>query len=437
MLYSVTLFSQENVVFFSGNEIISDKKVNEIFKKEKINESVENLLSLYLDSGYPFAEILLDSSVKRGNMSFYYFRINENGKYFISQVKNISLVKTSFLNNSLNLKNKLFADKLIKKELSKLSVYDFIEVDFDYTVNSSSDTSVEIITNINQKKASKISGTLSSEIDSLILVGYLSLLLTSPFGFGDCYNVNYSRISYEKTDLQGNFEFPFLFSTPLGVYGNGYFLNLDSTLLVSEYSLGLFISIMNFKVKTGLGRTMIIYPLEGDSNKSYSHILGELEYREDKERYLNINVKNNLSEDFTAIFDFNSIWNLNVSYMRFLSLAESHYAFTETYEKEYGKYLGGNGNLKSYPEDFILAADYLFFEERILFASSKNIKPGVFADISVYRTIKTSNLDSYLYSYGITMQAGNETTNIDLFYGLNPNLSILQGRVHLTLSYFF
>ncbi|HAV92605.1 TPA: hypothetical protein DCW38_05430 [candidate division WOR-3 bacterium] len=437
LLSFTLLFSQESRVFFSGNEIVSENRINDIFIDKKIESGLQEILDIYLNSGYPFVEIVLDSTVKRGDGSFYYFTINENGRFNISGINNNSLVRNSFLNRAMNLKGMLFSDNLIRRRIQELESYDFIDNNMNYRVRQISDAEVEIGTEIGQKRSSHISGTLSSDFDSMMIAGFLDLAISSPFGFGDIYKLDYSRYSADKTNLEGEFEFPFVFSTPIGVFSKGSFISFDTTLSTADYTFGLFLIYRHFKIKTGFGKTTVFYPFAVDSNKDYSHISGEIAYRLKKDRAVEMNILNNLSENISTIFDMYSLWDSPMKRILLLSELKIHYVIADDYERQMGKYLGGNENLKSYPEDFILTSDFVFYEGRFLYNSLQNIKPGLSADASLYRTDKTERMNSFLYSYGLLLQAENDKTMLVLYYGLNPNLGVLQGRVHLTLSYFF
>ncbi|MGE3062721.1 MAG: hypothetical protein AB7T10_03720 [bacterium] len=434
---STLLSANESRVFFSGNEIVSDNKISEIFRERNINDGIDSLLALYLNEGYPFAEIILDSLTTKGDASLYFFTVNENGRYKIFGVKNQSSVKSSFLEGFLNLKGKKFSYSLIKKKLSELDAYDYLIPNPEFGVEPATDSSVYIVTAIGQNRSSNVSGTLSSDFDSMKLVGYLNLLLISPFGFGDSYKIDYSRLSQENTDLSGGFEFPFLFSSPLGVFAEGEFAGIDSSMSEGFFTAGFFVSMSRFKVKTGFGRSTIFSYDSTSSGSEYSHLYGEMSYVNAENKKINVQMKNNLTSPMSAVLKSYLIWRLERNKFSFETSNSCHFSFTRSYENNMGGWLGGNSNLKSYSEDFILASDYVFIEERFFLSAVKNFNPGLFADMALYRIQKEDALKSFLFSYGIFMGIGGREISMNLYYALNPSLSLIDGRIHLTISYNF
>lgn len=431
------LSANESRVFFFGNEAVSNAKIDGLFVSGTPEEGAAKLLNLYLESGYPYAEIALDSAVVRGNTSFYYFEIRENGRYVISGIKNRSAVKNSFLEGALNLRGKQFSSSLVESKLSGLSKFLFIEENSSYKLVPSSETSVEIVTEIGQRRSSSVAGALASDLDSFNLIGYLNLSLLSPFGYGDSYKLDYRRISRDNTDISGGGEFPFILGSQLGVFFEGEYASIDSSLASGIITAGMFAVIGSFKVKTGAGRSAsFAFDSTAEGTES-SHIYGELSYHNSLGRSAALSARTVISGELSSVADGDAEWETPAGFLLLGSLFSCHFSFAETYRREFGEFLGGNSNLKSYPEEFILASDYAFIEESFSYGNFRSFRPGIFFDGALYRQNKEEKMESFLMSYGAVAEFEARDVSLKLYYALNPETSILDGRVHAMLSYSF
>ena len=437
LVFSALLSANESRVFFSGNEAISDNKIDAIFGSEGVGGGAEKILEIYLDEGYPFAKIILDSSHVKGDASFYFFTIVEGGRCRVSGVKNSSFVKSSFLEGVLGLKGKIFSASLIEESFRRLGSYSFISNDFNYTVKRESDTLIFILTKINQKKSSTVSGTLSSDFESSFLTGFLDLSIVSPFGYGDSYTINYSRASRENTDLEAGFDFPFIFSSPFGVFFKGEFISVDSTLSDGSLTTGFLFILNSFRVKTGFGKTFLFRYDYPDSGQEYSHVYGEISYVKSPDKTVSVKMKNDLVSSFSTALEAGFLWGFAFGKTILENYSDVYFSLAKNYEISMGKHLGGNSNLKSYAEDFVFASDYIFLEERFFYSGLGLFKPGVFADGAVFRKDKNEPLKSFLYSYGAVMNVISGNLSFNLYYAMNPDLSPFEGRIHLSLSYGF
>ncbi|HAF07335.1 MAG: Surface antigen (D15) [candidate division TA06 bacterium 32_111] len=434
------LFPKESRVFYYGNNFISNLIIDSIFKSNDLKKGVDNLIDLYVENGYPFVKIDIDSVLMVGDFDLYYLTIKENGQFYIERVENIYNVKSSYLNGILRIRNKLFKESLIVEKLKNLSFNEDLIIDTTFFVEKVSDTSVLIKTKIQQGKLSSISGILTSSLDTLSLNGFLNIYLKSPFGFFDVYSINYQRINKNNSYLTGFTEFPYIFSTPIGLFGNISFESIETYYNKEEYSFGLKVFVTEkFTVSTGYGKRNINFLSSDSSDISENYLIGSVDFFSKRFFFLNrttINyseIKKNwafMTQKFGYKNSFKKIgyWFSFDSYMNFSSDL-----------KDYMKIqIGGNDNLKGYPENFLKVYNF-FYQEIKSGYLGKNIETGLFFDNVLYNIEKITDYKSYsdLFSYGIFLTTNLSNYRASLYYALNKDITPLQGRIHLLFSIFF
>jgi len=427
-------------VYFYGNNFVSDQIIDSIFNNFNVKDGIDSVIKIYLENGFPFISLEVDSVLMRGDADLYFIRIKENGKYFVDHIENVSNVKNSFLNGSLRLKNKIFNEKYIKKKLKELDIYDGIFVDTIFDVCKYSDTSVVIKTNIIQGKMSSVSGILSSSLDTFKINGFLNILLKSPFGNFDTYSIDYQRIKGYNSFLDVYFEYPYLFSLPTGIFGNLSFQSIDTTYNIEDFNFGFKIFFTDkLTLTTGYGQKNVNYIKSDSTDLKENYISGGLEYKSKNllsSSKIFYNFKN-LTNNWTSLIEKGEFKNFYRK-IGYSFTFDSYLNFSDSL-KDYMKiFIGGNKNIKGYPEDFTQVYNFIYGEFKIGYLT-KQFFPGLFLDFIFYNIENINIYNSYrnLLSYGIFLIAKNENYQTTIYYALNRDISIVEGRVHLIFSVFF
>lgn len=397
-------------------------------------------MDIYLNNGYPYIKIEIDSVLNSGNFDIYYITIKENGIFFIERVENIYSVKSSYLNGILRLRNKLFKEKFIVEKLKNLSINEDLIIDTTFYVEKFSDSSVTIKTKIDQGKLSSISGILTSSIDSFSLNGFLNIFLKSPFGYFDIYSINYQRINKNNTYLNANVEFPYLVSTPLGLFGNVNFESIENFYNKQEYNVGIKVFITEkFSALTGYGKRSINYLASDFSDIVENFLIGGMDYFSK-----NFFFSNTSTVNYT---DFKNSWAYmmpkfgyknSIKILGYWFYFDSYLNFA-TNLKDYMKVqIGGNKNMKGYPENFLKVFNF-FYQEIKTGYLGKNFETGIFLDNIFYNIEQLKNYRSFknLFSYGLFLSANISNYKTSLYYALNKDLTPFEGRVHLLFSIYF
>lgn len=405
-----------------------------------MQKGIEKILDLYLNNGYPFITIEIDSVLNYGNFDLYYLTIKENQKFLIEKVENLYNVKSSYLNGVLRLKNKVFQEKYIVEKLKNLSSNEDLIIDTTFYVEKVSDSSVIVKTKIEQGKLSSISGILASSIDSFNLNGFLNIFLKSPFGYFDIYSVNYQRINKNNTYLSANLEFPYIFSTPLGIFGNINFESIETFYTKQEYNAGVKIFITEkFSALTGYGKRNINYLASDSTDITENSLIGGLDYFSKNFFFSNTSMIN-----YT---DFKNSWAYmtpkigyknNIKVFGYWFYFDSYLNFTSNLKDYMKVQIGGNKNIKGYPENFLKVFNFFYQEIKIGYLN-KNFETGIFFDNIFYNIEELENYRSFenLFSYGLFLTANISNYKTSLYYALNKDLTPLQGRIHLLFSIYF
>ncbi|MEJ5306942.1 MAG: hypothetical protein WHT27_01410 [candidate division WOR-3 bacterium] len=397
-------------------------------------------MNIYLNYGYPFITIEIDSVLNYGNFDIFYLTIKENGKFFIERVENVYNVKSSYLNGILRLKNKVFQEKYIVEKLKNLSSNEDLLIDTTFYVEKFSDSSVIIKTKIDQGKLSSISGILTSSIDSFNLNGFLNIFLKSPFGYFDIYSIDYQRINKNNTYLSANFEFPYIFSTPLGLFGNINFESIETFYTKQEYNAGIKVFITEkFSALTGYGKRSINYLASDSFDIVENFLIGGLDYFSK-----NFFFSNKSTINYT---DLKNSWAYmtpqigyknNIKVFGYWFYFDSYLNFASNLKDYMKVQIGGNKNIKGYPENFLKVFTFLYQEVKIGYLG-KNFETGIFFDNIFYNLEQLKNYRSFknLFSYGLFLTANISNYKTSLYYALNKDLTPLEGRVHLLFSIYF
>ncbi len=437
VLTSISLSGEVEVKFY-GNSALSDNKINEIFSKHNIDNSINLLLDLYSNNGFPFCKITVDSAKQIGDKQIIYINIAENGLYRIEKIKNNGDLSNYFINNVCNIKGEIFSDKLIEKRLNNLKRFDFIDFNSDYSIIEENNNII-VLTKINQKKLSNITGVLTSDLDSINISGFMNINLISPQGYGRIYKLDYSRYENNLSHMGLNIEIPYVFYTYFGFNINANYDNIDSSFTKSKINLNVFYEKNDFIFQLGGGKNWNYYIFNNDSNSSYYNYNIKTKYFFTDHNiefiykyFFSYNAYEFFELNMNNKWKYNNIELQNKIYTHFLNSKDP------LMTKEMKVSIGGTNSIKGYSENFIYVKDKIEEHISLSYYFSENIYAGIFNDIGFYSETNIRQLnDNYLLSYGPFLCLLNNKMELKIFYGINKNAGFSTGRIHLILNYVF
>ena len=196
---------------------------NEKFSPSKLSELLDGLLKLGENNGYPFAEVNLDSVQIQNSGISAVINLKRNDFFVIDSLvlKGDAETNRTYIENHLGIKIGMAYDhSILQKIPTRLKELPFLTVIKPYEVGMRPGKA-DIYLYLENKKASNFDGVLGilpdSETDEIILTGDIRLNLLNSFKRGERINLQWQRLQTRTQQLDLNFEYPFLFNTPLGV----------------------------------------------------------------------------------------------------------------------------------------------------------------------------------------------------------------------------
>ncbi|MDY6787195.1 MAG: hypothetical protein SVK54_03615 [candidate division WOR-3 bacterium] len=434
---SVFLYGETEVNFY-GNAYISDSRIESIFNGNNINASIEKVMNLYLNNGFPFIEIVVDSTEQIGDKDILYLDIIENSRFTVQSIENRGDISSGLVASLLRLNGSVFSKELVDERMRQLDDTDYLINYSNYTLRSVNDSSLVIITDIRRNASSSLSGALSLRPDSLQIAGVLEVHLISAFGMGARYDLVYNRINQDRSNLELTGNIPFVFSSPLGIEFSGHYSNIDTSLAVSSIHGKTYIKWRRFTFSTGAGKQWYFYNYSPDSNESYTGLSAGviLKYNEfnvintDYAYYLGDKSYSRFSYQLHAGHEFETIGVL-------LSLAGSWMPPAEGIGRSLYIPIGGSRSVRGYPDDFIYVRDKMEYSAGVYYRFSSSVDAGLFFDAGFYRFRGNQSLiANSICAGGPFLRFNTQNTGIDLYIA-NNSFSITGSRIHITLSYRF
>ncbi len=227
--------SEEEVLAYTGFR----EKVyfNRRFHPDDIATLSERILQYYENHGYPFASVKLDSVHIADQTFSASLHIDKNQRYQIDSilVKGDATLSEVYLYNYLSLKpGDIYNESLIRRVDTRLKEIPFVEVlrpaEIVFT-----EKQANLYLFLRKKKASQFDGILGvlpdNQTGKITLTGDVRIRLKNAFAKGEAMDFNWRKLSNNIQDLKINFNYPFLFRTPIGTDLSLKLYKKDSTFL--------------------------------------------------------------------------------------------------------------------------------------------------------------------------------------------------------------
>ncbi len=242
-------FKISNIIYSDTISLRMGKKMEQAYKNSltysELIRQINNSLSFYENSGYPFASISIDSVWFSNPISADLF-IAQHTKYNFDSIiiKGDAKIAESFIRQFYNFKkNQAYSEKKLKqaiklsKQISFLSMTQNPEVLFN-------ETECRTYLFINKRKSNSFDGIVgfipSNNVSKGIqLTGDLKLKLNNLFAHGEQLNFDWRAYEANSQDLNIKSINPFLFSTPFGTEFLFKLNKKDSSFINLNYQIGI------------------------------------------------------------------------------------------------------------------------------------------------------------------------------------------------------
>ncbi|WP_396597227.1 POTRA domain-containing protein [Dokdonia sp. R86516] len=226
----------------TGYKITEDSiKIETAFAKAYL----KRLSSIASNNGYPFATFQIKNITKtdqhhlNGNLIL---ELKKNRTIDKIKIEGYTNIPKSFIKHSIKLKEgDLFnRDKLNEQNLKIASIPFVSQTKAPQVLFTPDSTTVYLyLERKNQNKFDGFLGFTNQEDNSIELNGYLDLLLTNNFNYGETFILNYKADGRDQSQLHLKTKLPYILKTPLGIEASLNLFRKDSTFSTTQQSLDL------------------------------------------------------------------------------------------------------------------------------------------------------------------------------------------------------
>lgn len=211
---------------FEGNDVFTTLELADqlkfeeksVYNQKKINETLENLYSMYAEDGYIFCNIYPDLEIEETTVNLTY-RINEGEQAIVNEI--IIQGNTKTYEKVIRRQISIFPGDVFRRskimrsqrDIMHLGYFDETAFNFDIQPAGTGDENeIDLIFDLAEKRTGNISlGAGYSSQDKL--TGFLELSENNLFGRGQRVNVRW-QFGKTRQDYEIGFTEPWLFNTP-------------------------------------------------------------------------------------------------------------------------------------------------------------------------------------------------------------------------------
>lgn len=211
----------------------------------KLERIFEKTLQLCDNTGYPFANIQLDSiQVAEGNVSAYInLQLNKFIKIDSIINKGNSKISTYFLHNYLGIKpGQAYQEAKIIAIENRIKELPFLKsmkpYEFTFTPSQS-----KLVLYLDNKKANQFDGVLgflpSEKTGKIEFTGQAHLKLQNALNRGELIDVDWRKLQLNSRDIKAKITYPYLLNTPLGLDLNFKLFQRDTLFIDVSQNAGI------------------------------------------------------------------------------------------------------------------------------------------------------------------------------------------------------
>ncbi len=460
-------FNSANISFYTGSkfkeiEISTNVKTEEInaikqsfkekmllkvpFRPREIQALIEQIQNNYLNAGFPFCKIYLDSLNTEGQIPHVELNIETGRRYLISDiiVKGDSTISPILISMLTGLqKGDLYNHEAIKNINNTIQQQAYIEQikpeEFLFK-----EEGLEIYLYLKSKGISSINGAIGLQPNpnnsKISLTGEINLKLVNILRRSESFQLNWRNIQSQTQALSTALTLPYLFKTPFGIDAqfnlykrdstfieirslaginyslrNGlnvkaYYQNFSSNILASGNSGNVFQNLSNVRTDSyglGISRRSLDYIPNPTTGFSFN---SEITIGNRKSR---INDTLDWLSNTTYKASFNFEWYIPIYKRNVIKLSNKSdfYYAPEVFQNELYRF-GGLQTLRGFNEEELFASSKSIFSIEYRFLLDKNSAIFAFYDQGIYENNSVSYKKDKPFGFGGGLSFG---TNLGIF----------------------
>lgn len=190
---------------------------------KNVSALLEEIVGRLTATGYPFAQVSLDSIRWEGRSLHAELRVERNAFTVIDSliIKGDVGAEHTYLRNHLGIKRGMpYDERLLQRIPSRLRELPFVQPIKPFEIGMR-EGKADVYLYLERKKASHFDGILGVLPDEttgdILFTGEITLNLMNAFRRGETIGLEWQRLQTQTQELNLGFTYPFLFGTPLGI----------------------------------------------------------------------------------------------------------------------------------------------------------------------------------------------------------------------------
>lgn len=220
---------------------------NQIMMSPPFENTFTAILNYYLNSGYPFVKISLDSVTINNDAASAVLNINKGFLYKMDSIHIVGTARVSegFLRRYLNIaEGQVYNLHMLQSIDGQLRNLQYVQVMHPSDVKLLNQGAV-LNLYINKKPTNEVDAILGFQSSNnnggggkLQLTGQVNLALSNAFGGGENIGVNWQQLQPQSPKIDLSFQKPYLFKTPFGVDFSFNLYKQDSSYITVNGNIG-------------------------------------------------------------------------------------------------------------------------------------------------------------------------------------------------------
>jgi outer membrane protein assembly factor BamA len=420
--------------------------LNLTFRPKVITEIIQDIQDQYLNSGFPFCKIYLDSFSNKNGLSSAKLIIQPGLKYPISEihVKGDSTISSILISKVTGIrKGDLYKHEMVSNINSIILQQAYLEQikpsEYLFTPEG-----LEIFLFLKSKGISSINGALGLQPNpnnsKINLTGDINLKLINVLRRSEQFVLNWRNIQAQTQALNTSLKLPYLFKTSFGIDAQFSLYKRDSTFIELRSVVGINYSLKNGTEIKGFYQNFTSNVLKsGYANSSFlnlsniksdSYGIGiqkkSLDYIPNPTKGFNLYGDLTIGKRKSRLFDslewintttyklsFNLDWYIPISKRNIIKLSNKSdfYYAPEIFQNELFRF-GGLQTLRGFNEEEIFASSKSVFSVEYRFLLDKNSAVFAFYDQGIYENIAIEYKRDTPFGLGAGLSFG---TNLGIF----------------------
>lgn len=437
----------EELSFVSKEGKIPEKLLSRVpFTPREIAETLKKIHATYLNNGYPFATVRLDSLHVDSTSMQASIRV-DRGAYMTWQdihVKGDTAVSVKYISSLLGIKiGDPFNNKLLENIRSSIEQVTFLKEIKPHEILFTPE-GCELYMYLESVPISSFNGIVGLQPDPntkrLSVTGELNLKLLNILKRGELLDIRWQSIRDQTQSLTSQLNYPFLFKSPFGIDAtfdlykrDTSFLELDGTVGVQYYlSKGNYVKAfyqsLSSNVLSGGANNPTFSKLGNSKSNNYglSFVSNRVDYYPNPSRGIRLTLRSSVGSRNLQISDTSTVQKSTtyrglISFEWFVPLTRRHvlrlannsefYSAENVFQNELYRF-GGQNAQRGFNEDELFASTRTTFTAEYRFLLDKNSHVFAFYDQSWYENVAGNYYNDSPFGFGVGFSF---RTNVGLF----------------------